>query len=240
MRFSFATYNIRFNSAAQAPIKLFSTFKPDILCLQEVETTEENLRKIEVEGYQLADFSNSFIKKEKVYGLATFYNLQTLEFIESDNFDLPRSFIEAILVILRGGKTPRTVLKTEFVHKESNSKILVYNLHLTPLFATNATRMKQIEETLKDLDVPHDQKLIIAGDLNYPLGRKKLEDITNAHHFKEATNSLLYTFKSNDWWCGYIKLKLDYIFYRNIHLLKTDRPDWRFSDHYPIISEFEI
>ena len=83
MTFSVLTYNTLFNRAVNKLDIIVSQLHPDILCLQEVETEEKNLKKIENLGYRLADYSNSFIKFGKIYGVATFYNPNKLSFRQS-------------------------------------------------------------------------------------------------------------------------------------------------------------
>lgn len=237
MAVSLLTYNVLFNSALTNFEKVISQSHPDIICLQEIDTNEENLRKVERHGYKLADFSNSFIKFGKVYGLATFYNPTTLEFIESATLTLPRSYYEFFLLILRGGNNPRTVLRTKFRHKTNHKILTVYNLHLTA-WGTNGIRVKQIKATLDDILTSTKEPVIIAGDFNYPYQRKQFEEIIAQHGLSEATNNLYLTFEGKFLKFFPIRFKLDYILYKNIDLVKTDRMVARDSDHYPILSVF--
>jgi len=228
---------------------------PDIICLQELETTEENLKQMENYGYSLADYSNSFIKFSKIYGVATFYNPDTLSCTDSSTINLPRGVYELFLYILRilnGGNKSRTVLKTEFIAKINHKNISVYNTHLT-LFGSNGVRLKQLNTTLKDIVMNQDKSVIIAGDFNYfPYDRKRLESIMNECGLLEATNDILFTYDRERIKHELIhrigfalfpsarKLKLDYVFYRGLLNTKTERIDVDYSDHYPIIASFQI
>lgn len=216
---------------------------PDIICLQEVDTDENNLLLLENNKYKLADFSNAFIKSGKIYGLATFYNQNTFRFIDSEIITLPRKIFDIISIIhsfiMFRGQT-RVVLKTEFFYKPLKKKIAVYNVHLSP-FVTNEVRMTQVKKTLNQVN--HEGKktpLIITGDFNYPYGRKKFENLLKKHHLKEATNNLFFTFEGKILWFFSFKLKLDYILYKNILLVKTQRISITSSDHYPIVSRFKL
>ncbi|MDH7476126.1 MAG: endonuclease/exonuclease/phosphatase family protein [Microgenomates group bacterium] len=241
MAFSLLTYNVLFNQACDFLGQVFKDCQPDVFCLQEVETNEANLKKIEKLGYRLADYSNSFIKFAKILGVATYYNSKKLEFIESKTIRLPYSIYEVFLIILRGGNRPRTVLKTDFIEKETGKKFTLYNVHFST-WATNQARNRQIIETINSIDPEIIDRMptIIAGDFNYPYGRKKFESIIKNHHFKEATNNLFFTFETKIFGLFKIKLKDDYILYRNIKLLKTKRIYFRKSDHYPIFARFEL
>jgi len=239
MKLSVLTYNILFNQARTILKELVDRYKPDIICLQEVETTDSNLSKLNIENYKFADFSNSFIQFNRVFGLVTFYNEQTLAYIDSKNFSLSRSFMETLLFILRGPKNYRSVLKTEFQIKNNQKKIISYNIHLTA-FGSNGARNKQIKETFSDLDINSCEPTIITGDFNYPYGRKKFEKLIQKFDLKEATNELFFTQESRILGLFPIKLKLDYILYKNITSLDTIRIAKRNSDHYPILSVFEV
>ena len=258
MKIRFMTYNVLYGQALVMLEKLLPKAKPDILCLQELETSEANLKRFDKLGYRLADYSNSFIKFGKIFGVATFYNADSMKFRQSSVINLPRSIYELILFVLRGGNRPRTVLDTEFVPKKSTRAIRVHNTHLTSI-AFNGSRMKQIREMLDDLPQPNTSAFILTGDLNYiPYARKKLETIITHYQLEEATKNIDFTLQySRDgklekynvfqkWGSKLVsalftnKFKVDYIFFRNMRLHSTERIDIRASDHYPILSVFEL
>ena len=56
MRFSLLTYNLKLNKAAENTLELLKKYKPDIICLQEMQTDDKNLKSIENAGYLLADY----------------------------------------------------------------------------------------------------------------------------------------------------------------------------------------
>ncbi|QQG44505.1 MAG: endonuclease/exonuclease/phosphatase family protein [Candidatus Roizmanbacteria bacterium] len=238
MAVSLLTYNVCFNSALNNFEKVFSLTRPDILSLQEIETNEKNLKDVEKHGYKLADYSNSFIKFDKIYGLATFYNPKTIEFLESSSFNLPRSYHEFFLVILRGGNNPRTVLKTKFSVKGIKKIITSYNLHLSYL-GTNGIRTKQMKATLDDMHLSRDENVLIAGDFNYPYQRKQFEELIEKYKLKEATNNLNCTFEGKFLKIFPLKWKLDYILYKNLELIETKKIPLKASDHFPILSRFK-
>lgn len=210
-----------------------------MLCFQEMETTEENFQKLEAFGYRLADYSNSFMRFGKIFGLATFYKESSLTFIESSSFSLPRSYYEIMLFILNGVYHPRTVLKTDFVLKSDKRKLTIYNLHLSP-WATNSARDKQIHKTFSDMQIFNKKHLLIAGDFNYPYGRKKFESFIQEYGLHEATNNLLFTLEQSFLKFFTVKLKLDYILYKNFEVVETRRIPINYSDHFPIVSDFKF
>ena len=61
MKFTLLTYNVLFNKAFSHLPDILKQYQPDIVCLQEVDTREENLNQLEKCGYRLADYANCFI-----------------------------------------------------------------------------------------------------------------------------------------------------------------------------------
>ena len=238
MKFSILTYNILFNRARPTILELTKRYSPDVVCLQESEVKDEETEELEEIGYQLAGFSNSFIKFGRIFGLATYFKKNTLAFSSSTNFNLPRSFYETILLVLRGNNNPRSVLRTDFTIREKNLKISIYNIHLT-LIGSNGSRLKQLKETLSDLRSDLKSSIIITGDFNYSYGRKKFEKLISEYGLQEATNSLFYTIEHRIFGFLRIKFKLDYILFKNLKHVETKRIQIRGSDHFPILSVFD-
>lgn len=253
MQLKVLTFNVLFNRALPGLAHIVAETKPDIICLQEIETDQKSLNKYQPKDYLLADYSNCFIKFGKIFGLATYYRTSTLSLVRSESLNLPRSFIEAFLVVLKGGNNPRTFLKTIFNIKDGSRKLVIYNIHLTAL-GSNGARLKQLKETLEDVheDTSLKHPTIIAGDLNYyPLRRKKLENIMEAYGLREATAGITYTFDKDRYQDDFLhtfilKLtpwsshtKTDYILYRNLNFKQVKRLDVELSDHFPIVASFE-
>lgn len=239
MQLSLLTYNFFFHQGFKDIESLLVKNNPDIACFQEMETNEESFNMLERHGYQLADYSNSFIKVNKVFCVATFFKANKFKLTESRSITLPRSYYEIFLFLLRGAHNPRTVLKTEFLTNEGKKHFTLYNLHLSP-FATNGARVKQIRKTLDDLKIQSNNNILIAGDFNYPYGRKKFEELIHQYNLKEATHNIPYTFEKKFLNFFSIRLKDDYILYKNFSLLSTKRISQIYSDHFPIISSFDL
>lgn len=261
MTFSLLTYNVLFNRAFLQLEKILSKYKPDFLCLQEVDTNENNLDKLDRLNYKLADYSNSFIKFGKIYGVATYYNPDKFKFISSDPLKISSSLSEFFFTIIQtlvGQNKPKTVLRTDFFHIQSQSKIIICNAHMI-VVAPNSLRMNHINKALKLLNIKRKTRLIIGGDFNYlPYRRKRLENTMKKYGLIEATKniqqtldftaigkngrltSLEYLFMKFIDKIFSHRMKNDYIFFRDLKLKKTERLEVGFSDHYPIISTFEI
>lgn len=256
MQFTLLTYNTLLSDAQRGLRAIFQTYTPDIACLQEIDTNEYNLEQIEHADYRLADYSNGFIKFGKVYGVATFFSPKTISFSSSKSINLPRGYLEIlsfVLRIFRTKKKDRTVLRTKFSFKNSDKKIIVYNIHLSA-HGTNGIRLKQLKKTLDDIAHENGYPTILVGDFNYPYGRKKLEDLMHENGFIEATNNIQFTSDGKLLHYSFFEKilarilqlifgknhKLDYVFYKNCTSLSTLRIDVPYSDHFPIITKFEI
>ncbi len=238
---------------------ILTTHKPDIICLQEIDTDEKNIKKLERLNYRLADYANTFIKFGSIYGNATFYNAEVFSMIDTLTVPIPRSIYELFLAImrtLRGGNEPRTILESHFVHKQSRQKVTVFNIHLS-LVESNGARHKQIKEILDSIKANPRLPIIIAGDFNYfPYRRRVLERFMQQYDLTEATTSIDYTIayrtdgKKEQYnfiqrlATKFIKrfyqgqLKVDYVFFKNLQLRKAQRINVNYSDHLPIITGF--
>lgn len=255
MKLSVLSYNVYFNNAYPLLLSICKKYKPDIICLQEVACTKENVQIFQKANYRLAGYSTSFNKHGKIYGVATYYNNKKLILSSHTKTYLPRSIYEwglNIIRLFRSKNQPRSALKCTFKSlSKSSNKITIINTHLS-VHGTNSIRNKQLNSIFVSASKLHNSPLIIVGDFNYPYGRKKLENLANEYGFKEATSSLLYTFSASKKYNIIERLfstlimrtflsqfiKLDYIFYRNIRHEKTERINVNYSDHFPVISHF--
>ncbi len=257
MKLSLLTYNTLYNMAFSKLPDILKKYKPDIVCLQEIDTNDDNLKKMEDYGYSLADYANCFFEFGKIWGVATYYKAEKFEFLNSKPIPLINGIYELIKLIIRMFRNKglrRTILKTNLKIKKTNSNITIYNLHLSAI-GLNNLRLKQIN-MIDFEEVGQKGSIILTGDFNFPVERKKLEKIMNKYNLKEATNNLLFTVKypnSNKPWYSFLyrlfskiarklwtdEVKLDYIFYRGLKNTLTKRVDVNFSDHFPIYAEFD-
>ncbi len=255
MQFTVLTYNTLLNDAQKELRSIFHFYKPDIVCLQEVDTSPDNIKSIERLGYFLADYSNGFIKFGKVFGVVTFYKKTRFAFVSSKSITLPRGLGEAIAFVLRVFKTQkkdRTVLKTIFKTFDGN-QVVVYNIHLSA-HGTNGIRIKQLEKTLKDIHIDTKKPTILVGDFNYPIGRKKLEELMQVNGFAEATAAIPFTYDGKLIHYAFLEkilmriiqfvfgklYKLDYCFFKNCNVISAFKINAYYSDHFPILVRFEI
>jgi endonuclease/exonuclease/phosphatase family metal-dependent hydrolase len=256
MSFSLFTYNTLFNNAADKIGPVLKEYKPDVVCLQEIDTNEANLKIVEKMGYKLADYGNSFIKFRKFFGVATYYNPKKFDHVESTVLYLGSNIIEiafTILQVILGYKKPKTFLMTELRDKKTRKIITICNIHLY-VVGSNALRIRHVKQALGLIKTSN--PLVLTGDFNYfPYQRRALENFMTKHGLTEATKNISQTIKfSSNALKTYSlfqklslklvggvlnNLKIDYIFFRRLKLLKTQRIEVDFSDHFPIVSSFK-
>lgn len=261
MNLSLLTYNTLFNNAVRELDEVIERYHPDIICLQEALTDDKSIQKIEKFGYKMADYSNSFVKFGKIFGVVTFYNPKTIAYKDSSTLNLGTNLAEYFFYILRvilGYNQPKTILETDFIHKLSKKKIAICNVHLY-VIGSNELRIKHISKVLKSINLSEKKQLIIVGDFNYfPYKRRGLEKMMAKYGLHEATANIRQTIKFSE--SGkfekfnlfqrftlslinkYItkQIKTDYSFYRGLKLIKTERVESQTSDHYPILSTFKF
>jgi len=238
-KFSILTYNICLNRALSDVPNVLKEHAPEIVCLQEVTLGKKHSYQEYFPGYNLAATSNSFYRFGKTYGQATFYRKGIFYQTGSRSIILPKTYYELFLTMFTR-KGPRTALCTDLVFKENERPLSVYNLHLTALMATNQARNRQLKETLDEVEFENSDPVIILGDFNYPFRKKGLEKIMKEYLLEEATSNLTYTYMQ------FMKMmknrmKFDFVLYKDLKLVKTTLLDsYKKSDHYPVLSAFEI
>jgi endonuclease/exonuclease/phosphatase family metal-dependent hydrolase len=261
MNFSLLTYNTLFNKAYEQIGQIIKQASPDIICLQEVDISVKNLEAVTKFGYKLADYSGTFIKFGKGFGVVTYYNPKKLKLVDTHSLKIGFNLLElffAIPQLILGINKPKSILRTDFICKASGEKIIICNSHLI-VIASNTVRIRHINQALNSFKISLKVPLVIAGDFNYlPYHRRKLDNVMKKYDLVEATKNIRQTVdfspkgkkekfsflqgffirKINHFFGN--QMKNDYIYYRGVKLVKTDRLEVRFSDHYPIISTFNI
>lgn len=239
MKLSVLTYNLFFNQAIKHAKDLMEELQPDVVCLQEMTIEDCYLEYLESDTYKLAEATIGFSQHGLNFGNATYYNTKRLHLKSTYTADLPQNSYELFWVLLKGLNKPRTLLETTFTYGKDPTPIDIYNIHLTHLSSIEH-RLNQLKIAVDRITrAKHEQsRIVLTGDFNFSFGRKELDDFIKDYNFKEATTNLAYTFFTGVF--GLLKMKLDYILYRNMKVTRTKRITPTKSDHYPILSEFEL
>ncbi|MFO0703436.1 MAG: endonuclease/exonuclease/phosphatase family protein [Patescibacteria group bacterium] len=237
--FSVITYNVRFNHALCDVPQIIKDHSPDVICLQEVALGKKHSYRELFPGYTLAATSNSFYRIGKTYGQANFYKTEKFYQVGSRGIYLPKTYYEVLLTTFTR-KGPRTALCTDLIFRDTFKTVSICNLHLTALVATNSARNKQLSEALDELDFMPDEPVVVLGDFNYPFRKRGLEKVMVEYGLSEATSNLTYTYTPL---MKFIKerLKFDFVLYRCLQKAQsTLLDDYKKSDHYPVLTTFEI
>lgn len=233
------TFNIYFGRAVSEVALLIQKHRPDVVCVQEFEINDHSIKEIEKTGYHLADYSHSFFKFFKFFGIATFYNPQTVTYSNGISINLSKSLYEFLLLVFgmsKGGG--RTVLKTVFTQKDTNGAFSVYNLHLTAMQATNKTRDSQIKTLMEHVSQDHNKQVLISGDFNYAYKRKNFEETFLQNGLSEVTTNIDYTCETKVLGLFNLRVKLDYVLCRGCGSYTIERLEREKSDHYPLLASF--
>lgn len=206
---------------------------PNIICFQEFpeEKISYFLKKTKLNNYRFS-FAKSLVKRGKVYGELTLYDLGKIKLWQFYDLSLGISFLEKNFAF-SGGR--RSALVTLFSY--GKTKFVLVNVHLV-LLALNAKRRKQtnkIFDYLKTLDLDLKTPVILLGDFNYTsiAGQKKLLELVKDKGF---SNAFIYpTHKKL-----VLIQQIDYVFYKNCNVTDVNISKLNLSDHFPIQFKLKI
>jgi sphingomyelin phosphodiesterase len=167
---------------------------------------------------------------------------------------------------------PRAPLEERFVNKgvvyarivKRGRRVHVFAVHAYARWRAHAVRRRQIEtvaQFVRARDIPHDEPVLIAGDLNIHRGchedYRAMLDTLDAHHPIIIGHDSTYDPHHNRLASGSARLFLDYVLYSRKHripvsctneVVRPICPDWRafpwqpgyreLSDHFPVIGRF--
>lgn len=216
------SYNLLKNKAVGELPGLIRKHRPDVLCLQEVDV---HLLPNELEGMKL------MIGTERNrLGLAIYLDEERYEAERTGSFALRSSHYDRLA-------TPahERLLGVTVSARETGERFTVGSFHASPLTALNAIRRDQIHAGLDNLKMlGNGAPLMMLGDFNYPMFRRRLAQELNTSGFdlftpdKETYRSQLTT--------GYFDFAAGKNFsFEWLHTLKQG-----LSDHLPILLKAEL
>jgi endonuclease/exonuclease/phosphatase (EEP) superfamily protein YafD len=161
------SYNLRENHASGELVALTRNFDPDVLCLQEVDTSD---LPAQVGHLQLADST-----KRNRLGLALYYRMDRFSALDTQTFALKKSLHDMILK-----PAHERLIGTRLVDRETDRELVVASFHAAPLTARNSLRREQIRAAHERLlTMGHGLPTLMVGDYNYPLFTTKLTERVN-------------------------------------------------------------
>jgi len=156
------SYNLRKNHASAELVGLVEKHEPDVLCLQEADTT---LLPAEIGHMRLADAT-----KRNRLGLAVYYRTDRFTGHENRTFILKKGLHDLI-----AAPTHERLVATRMYDSVREREIVVASFHASPLTALNSLRRNQIKASHEALRVLGEGlPTLMVGDYNYPLFKNKL------------------------------------------------------------------
>ncbi len=225
------SYNVEYGKKINEIYKWLNTFKktPDIICFQEFPSSElGNLKEIKIFNNSGFSFATGLKKNGVAYGELTVFDAEKFNLIKSIEIDLGIDHVEKFY---KRYPTRRSALVTVF--KYNSTQLNLINVHLSAA-ALNSGRLNQVNTLVESAK---NGKSIIAGDFNYSnlFPGNNLIKLMKDLKFKLAGENII-----TNKYKGRISQQLDYVFYKELKLKNLEVIDLSYSDHYPLIAEFEI
>lgn len=172
----FLSYNLLKHRAVAELEALVDSHAPAVLCLQEVnvETMPQRIDNLEL----------AIGTQKNRLGLAVYVDTDRYSVEDSASFRLKDAHYDRI-----AAPAHERLLGVRVKNRETEEKFSVGSFHASPLTALNAVRRTQIREGLEKLnELGEDSPLIMLGDFNYPIFRKRLEREVEATGYRLLTS----------------------------------------------------
>lgn len=158
------SYNLRKNRASTELAALAADFEPDVLCLQEADTSE---LPSDLGVLHLAD---STLRNR--LGLALYYREDRFTAVKTQAFELKKSLHDRLL-----SPAHERLIATRLVDTAAKRELVVASFHAAPLTALNSLRRHQIAAAHEQLRVlGPDLPSLMVGDYNYPIFKNHLNE----------------------------------------------------------------
>lgn len=156
------SYNLRKHRAAVELEELARTHDPDVLCLQEADTSDI---PEQVGGLLLADAT-----KGNRLGLAVYYRTNTYRAVDVRAIALKKSLHDRVLK-----PAEERMLGVRLHDIDHGRELVVASFHAAPLTALNSLRRHQIRTALAELEaMGAGLPALMVGDYNYPVFKENL------------------------------------------------------------------
>lgn len=205
----------------------------DILCFQEFpqQAIDRFLhqRKKNPTDYR---FAPTIFRQAEPFGQLTVFSTNKINLLKSNTLHLGTSRLENGVLKLFRRATRRKSLVT-FFKIGRHQPLIIANTHLTCI-SLNGHRRGQLSKILTVVNQANTG--LIVGDMNYTsaLPRYRLRRLLKKHCFQNMTPRL-----KTHRVLG-LKHQLDYIFAKGVRIKTVATADIPFSDHYPLLAEFEV
>ncbi|TQJ29711.1 endonuclease/exonuclease/phosphatase family protein [Microbacterium sp. SLBN-146] len=176
------SYNLRKHRAAGELAALVERYSADVLCLQEVDTTDI---PDDISGLKLADST-----QRNRLGLAVYYSESTFRPLEVRSLALKKSLHDRVLK-----PAEERLLGVRLHDIDHNREVIVASFHAAPLTALNSLRRHQIRTALAELQqLGEGVPALMVGDYNYPVFKENLGQTVRAQGYElNLSDSRTYT-----------------------------------------------
>ncbi len=165
------SHNLRKHRAATELAELVTAHDPDILCLQEVDTTD---LPETVGGLSLVSST-----KGNRLGLALFARTNMFRVDTVRTIELKKSLHDRVLK-----PAHERVLGVRMHEIDSGRGLIVASFHAAPLTALNSLRRNQIRAALNELGgMGPGLPVLMVGDYNYPVFKENLGATVREHGY---------------------------------------------------------
>ncbi|WOQ69267.1 endonuclease/exonuclease/phosphatase family protein [Microbacterium limosum] len=156
------SYNLRKHRAARELASLADRHDPDVLCLQECDSTGI---PHEVHGLRLAEAT-----ARNRLGLAVYYRANGFRALDVRALAVKKSLHDRVLK-----PAEERVLGVRLLDIDAGREIVVASFHAAPLTALNSLRRHQIRTALVELEkMGPGLPALMVGDYNYPVFKENL------------------------------------------------------------------
>jgi endonuclease/exonuclease/phosphatase (EEP) superfamily protein YafD len=199
----------------------------DIICFQEFPEKDLNQNNEFLNKYKRA-YAPGLKKRSKQLGQLTLYR-KNIKLVEEFILDLGQDDLE---VLYRKIPTKRSALITTF--EINKRQFIVANIHLSA-FSFNLNRRRQLKKIIEGFTTS--VSVIMLGDFNYSnlFGRRFFIKYMENMGLSLAGDKMI-----TNKYKKLIKQQLDYVFYTGFKLSDINVKEQPFSDHYPVIVNFEL
>ena len=166
------SYNLRKHRAATELTSLVQRHAPDVLCLQECDTTD---MPASIGDLRLAEATS-----RNRLGLAVYYRENTFRLVEVRSMALKKSMHDRVLK-----PAEERMLGVRLHDIDENRELIVASFHAAPLTALNSLRRHQIRTALTELgQLGEGLPVLMVGDYNYPVFKENLSQKVREHGYE--------------------------------------------------------
>jgi exodeoxyribonuclease-3 len=170
------SYNLLKHKAVKELDGLAVKYKPDVLCLQEVDVPKL--------PQELGNLRLAVGTEKNRLGLAVYLDSSKYEVEDVGSFSLRNSHYDRI-----AAPAHERLLGVRAHQISTGQKFTVGSFHASPLTALNALRRHQIQDGLQRLEtLGENSPLMMLGDFNYPIFKARLAREVKANGFELYTS----------------------------------------------------